>query len=186
MTTVAEARAAYAAGADALVVQGAEAGGHRGGWTDSDDGDVPLARARPRHRLRRSRCRSSRPAGSPTATAFAPHSRQAQPRRRSAPRSSSARRRARASRTGGRSPPAARPAFTRAFTGRRARGLVNAFMRAHPDAPSAYPQIHHLTAPLRAAARAAGDADGINLWAGTNAALARAEPAAEIVARLRP
>ncbi len=77
-------------------------------------------------------------------------------------------------------------AITRAFTGRRARGIVNAFMRAHPHAPSAYPQIHHLTAPLRAAARAAGDADGINLWAGTNAALARAEPAAETVARLRP
>src|SRR5690606_18550778 len=57
-------------------------------------------------------------------------------------------------------------AITRAFTGRRARGLVNRVMREHPDAPSAYPHIHHLTAPLRAAARAAGDPGGFNLWAG--------------------
>ena len=37
VTSPAEARLAEAAGADALVVQGAEAGGHRGGFTDSDD-----------------------------------------------------------------------------------------------------------------------------------------------------
>src|SRR5947207_2647981 len=45
-------------------------------------------------------------------------------------------------------------ALTRAFTGRLARGIVNRFMREHGrDAPSAYPEVHHLTAPLRAAAR---------------------------------
>ena len=75
---------------------------------------------------------------------------------------------------------------TRAFTGRSARGIVNRFMRDHPYAPSAYPHIHHLTAPLRAAARAAGDEGGINLWAGVNYAHAEARPAAEIVERLRP
>jgi nitronate monooxygenase len=74
---------------------------------------------------------------------------------------------------------------TRAFTGRRGRGLVNAFMRAHDGAPSAYPHVHHLTSPLRAAARSAGDANGFNLWAGTNVALVGAEPAADVVARLR-
>jgi nitronate monooxygenase len=58
-------------------------------------------------------------------------------------------------------------------------------MRDHADAPSAYPHIHHLTAPLRAAARAAGDADSFNLWAGTAVALARPEPAAAVVERLR-
>ena len=77
-------------------------------------------------------------------------------------------------------------ALTRAFTGRRARGIQNAFMREHPNAPSAYPQIHHLTAPMRAAARAAGDADRVNLWAGTSLAQARAVPAAEVVASLGP
>jgi nitronate monooxygenase len=76
-------------------------------------------------------------------------------------------------------------ALTRAFTGRRARGIVNAFMREHDAyAPHAYPQVHYLTAPLRAAARARGDADGLNLWAGTAYRLARPKPAAEVLARL--
>jgi nitronate monooxygenase len=43
--------------------------------------------------------------------------------------------------------------------------------------------VHYVTAPLRAAARAAGDADGINLWAGQAYPLARATPAAELVRR---
>jgi nitronate monooxygenase len=76
-------------------------------------------------------------------------------------------------------------AMTRAFTGRRARGIVNSFIREHPDAPSAYPHVHFLTAPLRAAARATGDTERVNLWAGTSFALARAMPAAEVVASLR-
>lgn len=78
-------------------------------------------------------------------------------------------------------------ALTRAFSGRRARGLVNAFMREHDaHAPRGYPQVHYLTAPLRAQARAAGDAERINLWAGTGYRDAVAAPAAEIVARLTP
>jgi nitronate monooxygenase len=75
-------------------------------------------------------------------------------------------------------------AMTRAFTGRRARGIVNRFLREHDaDAPRAYPQVHSLTAPVRAAARAAGDPDGINLWAGQSYRLAEASPAAELVER---
>ncbi len=72
--------------------------------------------------------------------------------------------------------------LTRAFSGRRARGIVNDFMREHgANAPSAYPQVHHLTSPLRAAARAAGDPEAINLWAGQAYALAEDRPAAELV-----
>jgi nitronate monooxygenase len=57
-------------------------------------------------------------------------------------------------------------------------------MRDHDvTAPKAYPQVHYLTAPLRAAARAAEDADGINLWAGQAYPLAEAVPAAELIAR---
>ena len=41
--------------------------------------------------------------------------------------------------------------LTRAFTGQHTRGLRNRFIRAHDAAPSAYPEIHHLTRPLRAA-----------------------------------
>ena len=73
-------------------------------------------------------------------------------------------------------------ALTRAFSGRLARGIRNRFMDEHPDAPLAYPEIHYVTAPVRAAARKAGDAELINLWAGEAHALAQALPAAEIVA----
>jgi nitronate monooxygenase len=75
--------------------------------------------------------------------------------------------------------------LTRAFTGRLARGIRNRFMEQHGDvAPTAYPEVHYLTAPLRAAARKAGDADSINLWAGEAHALARELPAAEITRML--
>ena len=55
---------------------------------------------------------------------------------------------------------------------------------AGTDAPLAYPEVHHVTAPLRAAAREAGDEDVINLWAGEAHELAAEIPAAEVVARL--
>jgi nitronate monooxygenase len=72
-------------------------------------------------------------------------------------------------------------ALTRAFTGRRARGLVNRFMREHADAPPAYPEIHHVTRPLRAASVAHDDPHATNLWAGTGHRHARSGPAAAIV-----
>jgi nitronate monooxygenase len=75
--------------------------------------------------------------------------------------------------------------LTRAFTGRYARGLANRFAVAHSAAaPAGYPQIHHLTRPLRVAATAAGDPDVPNLWAGTGWPAIRAEPAATIIARI--
>ncbi|HSO90960.1 MAG TPA: nitronate monooxygenase [Arthrobacter sp.] len=74
--------------------------------------------------------------------------------------------------------------LTRAFTGRPARALVNEFVRDHPDAPEAYPAVHHLTAPLRAAAAAAGDAERLNLWAGTGWQRARSGSVAEVMAGL--
>ena len=74
--------------------------------------------------------------------------------------------------------------LTRAFTGRRARGIVNRFLLEHDaHAPRGYPEIHYLTAPIRAAARAAGDPDGINLWAGTGFRQAQEGSAAELVER---
>ncbi|HUR85559.1 MAG TPA: nitronate monooxygenase [Solirubrobacteraceae bacterium] len=49
---------------------------------------------------------------------------------------------------------AAPTALTRAFTASPARVIVNRFMREHGDAaPSAYPELHHVTAPLRQAGR---------------------------------
>lgn len=79
-----------------------------------------------------------------------------------------------------------RTTLTRAFTGRWARGLANRFTREHAEAPAGYPQVHHLTAPIRAAAAAAGDPDAVHLWAGTGYAAARSAPAAELVADLAP
>lgn len=76
--------------------------------------------------------------------------------------------------------------LTRAYTGRWARGLANRFMTEHADAPPGYPHLHHLTAPLRAAAVAAGDAQTAHLWAGSRYAHARKAPAAEITRSLAP
>ena len=76
-------------------------------------------------------------------------------------------------------------AVMRAWTGRPARGLRNAFSDAYDaSAPNGYPALHHLTRPLRRAAAAAADAERVNLWAGTGFRAARAAPAAEILAGL--
>ncbi|MGI5486652.1 nitronate monooxygenase [Microtetraspora malaysiensis] len=70
---------------------------------------------------------------------------------------------------------------TTAFSGRPARGLTNRFILDHPDAPVGYPAVHHLTTPIRRAAVAQGDPDGVNLWAGTAWRLAEERPAADVV-----
>jgi nitronate monooxygenase len=57
-------------------------------------------------------------------------------------------------------------------------------MAEHADAPAGYPHLHHLTAPLRAAAVAAGDTQVAHLWAGTGCTEARTAPAAEITRSL--
>jgi NAD(P)H-dependent flavin oxidoreductase YrpB (nitropropane dioxygenase family) len=73
----------------------------------------------------------------------------------------------------------------RAWTGRPARGLRNTFSDAHDDvAPIGYPAIHHLTRPIRRAAAAQGDPEGVNLWAGTGFREARRAPAGEILRSL--
>jgi nitronate monooxygenase len=74
---------------------------------------------------------------------------------------------------------------TRAFTGRPARGLVNVFTeRYSAAAPTGYPALHHLTSPIRKAAAAAGDAERINLWAGTGYRHAKDEPVGQILTAL--
>ena len=81
--------------------------------------------------------------------------------------------------------PARETIVTRAFTGRPARGLRNAFTdRYDAVAPAGYPALHHLTSPLRRAAAAAGDVERLHLWAGTAYRHATAEPAGRILARL--
>ncbi|WP_305785337.1 nitronate monooxygenase [Symbioplanes lichenis] len=75
---------------------------------------------------------------------------------------------------------------TRAFTGWPARALRNRFTDTYSAAaPIGYPAVHHLTAPIRAAAAARGDAEALNLWAGTAFATVHPGPAADMIARLR-
>jgi len=184
VTEVGEALLATQAGADALVVQGVEAGGHRGGFEDADGrGDVALL---PLLRLVARACELPLIAsggiadGSGIAAALAAGARAAQIgtafMRCPEAATSHAHRDALSAPTP--------TAITRAFSGRRARGIVNAFMRDHDDqALAAYPHVNQLTAPLRAAARKAGDADAINLWAGQAHTLAQDLPAGELVHR---
>lgn len=74
---------------------------------------------------------------------------------------------------------------TRAFTGRSARALVTSWTEVFTEAaPAAYPQVHHLTAPLRAHGKATGQPDLVHLWAGTGHRSARQAPASEIVEHL--
>lgn len=184
VTSTEEARVAEAAGADALVLQGIEAGGHRASFADTDDAGIGLLAL-----LRLVATESKVPLiatggiadGAGVAAVLAAGAAAAQlgtaflrapeagtnPAHRAALWS------------------ATPTALTRAFTGRLARGLVNRFLLEHSAAaPAAYPHIHHATAPLRAVARSRGDADGFNLWAGQAHALAEERPAAEIVEKL--
>jgi nitronate monooxygenase len=184
VTTPAEARLARDAGAHALVVQGAEAGGHRGSFVDEPGTDLGLLAA-----LQLIDAAVDLPlvatgglsTGRSIAAVLAAGAAAAQLgtalMRTPEAGTSPAHRQALKS---------AEPTMlTRAFTGRTARGVVNRFLREHSaDAPAAYPEVHHLTAPLRAAAREQGDADGFHLWAGQAHALAEELPAGELVRRL--
>ena len=184
VTTVDEARQAEAAGADCLVVQGAEAGGHRGGFTDDHEGFslLPL--------LQLVRASTSAPlvatggimTGAGLAAVLAAGARAGALGtaflRCPEAGTSSVHQEALARHD--------RPtAFTRAFTGRLARGISNRFLEEHTDAaPAAYPQVHYLTAPLRAHGRSADDGDVVNLWAGQAYALSQDVPAEQIVRRV--
>ena len=189
VTNVEEAVVAAEVSADALIVQGTEAGGHRGGFVEDGSGEGGvgllallrlLARATPGPMpkplslvasggvadgaaLAAVLCAGASAAQIGTALMLAPEAGTAE-----AQRAVLAERRP--------------TRITRAFTGRAARGIVNRFMEEHSGAaPVAYPEIHHVTSPLRAAARRAGDAEAFNLWAGQAHELVQARPAAEIV-----
>jgi nitronate monooxygenase len=184
VTTPVEARLARDAGAHALVVQGVEAGGHRGGFDDEPGSELGLLAA-----LQLIRAEVELPlvatgglaTGRSIAAVLAAGAAAAQLgtalMRTPEAGTSPAHREALAS--------GAPTALTRAFTGRTARGVVNRFLREHSgEAPAAYPEVHHLTAPLRTAAREQGDPDGFHLWAGQAHALAEELPAGELVRRL--
>ena len=77
--------------------------------------------------------------------------------------------------------------LTRAFSGRPARALRNRFVdRYDAIAPAGYPAVHHLTSALRKAAAAAGDAERVNLWAGTGFRHAADGSAGDVIRTLTP
>ncbi|MFE5213334.1 MULTISPECIES: nitronate monooxygenase [unclassified Streptomyces] len=185
-TTAEEARAVERAGADAVIAQGVEAGGHQGTHRDVPENDGSgigllslIAQIREAVRIpvvaaggimRGGQIAAVLAAGADAAqlgTAFlaTPESGAPAPHKQALT-----------------DPLFARTELTRAFSGRPARGLVNRFVREHgPYAPAAYPEIHHLTAPLRKAAAKAADAQGMALWAGQGHRLARELPAGRLV-----
>ncbi|HKW54026.1 MAG TPA: nitronate monooxygenase [Stellaceae bacterium] len=80
-----------------------------------------------------------------------------------------------------------RTVITRAFSGRPARGIANAFMAklaGREDVILPYPLQNMLTRAMRTAAAKGGDAGFLSLWAGTGAPQARALAAGALVARL--
>jgi nitronate monooxygenase len=188
-TTVAEAQAWRDAGADAVCVQGAEAGGHRGTFLGSaeqsmigtlalvpqvaDAVDLPVIAAGGIMDGRGVAAVLALGAGAAQlGTAFlscpeAPiHALWKQAL--AAARDDATR-------------------VTRLFSGRPARGLANGFMDRMAEYEAlvpAYPVQNALTAALRQAAARQDRADCMSLWAGQGAAMSRVVPAAALVALL--
>lgn len=77
---------------------------------------------------------------------------------------------------------------TRAFTGRLARAIATDFAKAaaSPDAPrpAPYPVQRGLTTPMREAGAAAGDYQRMQVWAGQSAAMAKPIPAGELISQI--
>jgi nitronate monooxygenase len=190
VTDLDEARAALDAGVDALVVQGSAAGGHRGtldalkepGEGDLDalvrevcrvTGDVPVIAAGgicSAEEVARVMSAGAAAVQVGTALLLTPEAGTSLAYRRALT-----------------DPTLTTTRVTRAFSGRLGRALETDFVRAHDsEAPVAYPEVHHLTVPLRRASAAADDAALLALWAGTNWRSARAVPAATVVHDLTP
>lgn len=188
-TTVAEARAWEERGADAVSLQGAEAGGHRGTFLHPiDDAMIGLSVLLPlaaqaikipviaaggimdgRGMLAATVLGA---AASQLGTAFlcCPESNAAQAWKQDLLRAE-----------------AHGVTTIRSFSGRAARGLRNVYVEAMEKAIAdlpAYPILNALTAPLRRAAAEAGRGDLLSEWCGQAASRVRPMPAAELVAVL--
>jgi nitronate monooxygenase len=186
VTDAAEALAAAELGVDVLVAQGAEAGGHRGSFLDDDDDPHPLAEllAEVRHLVPDLPMVAA--GGIMDGAGIAAGLRQGAVAAQLGTaflRCPEAGTNAVARAAVGTDAPTV---LTRAFTGRLARGIATTWTAGvGQEAPSAYPQVHHLTVPLRAHGRAAGDLNLVNVFAGANHSRSRGDlPAADLVRSL--
>ena len=184
-TTPDEAVALDAAGVDAIVASGAEAGGHRGAFLaaaeDSLVGTLSLVRTAARevrapviaaggiadaHGVVAALALGAE--GVQVGSAFlATEESGTTPEHRAALLGGAAR----------------RTTLTRAYSGRLARGIPNRLVDELTD-PEPYPYQGHLLRPVLAKAREQGRTDVVALWAGQGASLLRDRHAAELYAAL--
>ncbi|MBY0335436.1 MAG: nitronate monooxygenase family protein [Acetobacteraceae bacterium] len=187
-TTLDEALAAEAAGADAVIAQGAEAGGHRGSFAPegAERGSIGLFALIPRFAdalqvpvIAAGGVMDGR--GIAAALTLGASAVQMGTAFLRCPEA--AIHPAWAERLAAGTPE--ETVLTRGFSGRLARGLRNEVTQLFArEAPAPYPLQRVFTGPLREAAARSGNAEHMQLWAGQGVALSRAEPAGDLVRRV--
>jgi nitronate monooxygenase len=191
VTTVDEARQAEAAGADVIVAQGAEAGGHRGSFRHEDAETrliglfslVPAVVAAVRVPVVATGGIAD---GRGVAAALLLGASAVQIGTGFLRCPEAQTQAAWADALARTSPEAT--VLTRAFSGRAGRSLATRYVQAaasaEAPAPAPYPVQRGLTAKMRSSASKEGDLDRMQAWAGQSAALAQQKPAAELISEI--
>ena len=186
-TTIAEAKHLESLGADFVIAQGGEAGGHRGTWLrdpyDAMTGTLALTRLVVKAVKIPVIAAGGIMDGAGVAAVLALGAQAAQmgtafipcPESGASPVHKDALLAAKEDDT----------RITEKFSGKPARGIVNRFMREMADKPQLpFPAQNSVTGKLRAASAKAGTTDCVALWSGQAAPLSRRMPAAELVRTL--